>query len=78
MQLVEEARLYHLLPDRRSEFGTTKRCKPRKNAGTTQVIAKNTFVYLEIFALACDEPIILSQLSIYHLIGNCFGWRRGR
>ena len=39
MQLVEEARLYHLLPDRRSEFGTTKRCKPRKNAGTTQVIA---------------------------------------
>ena len=50
MQLVEEARLYHLLPDRRSEFGTTKRCKPRKNAGTTQVIAKNAFVYLEIFA----------------------------
>ena len=38
MQLVEEARLYHLLPDRRSEFGTTKRCQPRKNAGTAQVI----------------------------------------
>jgi len=37
MQLVEEARLYHLLPDRRCEFGTIKRCKPRKNAGTTQV-----------------------------------------
>lgn len=39
MKLVEEARLYHLLPDRRSEFGTTLRCKPRKNAGTTQVIS---------------------------------------
>lgn len=41
MQLVEEARLYHLLPDRRSEFGTTLRCKPRKNAGTTQVTSSN-------------------------------------
>ena len=37
MELVEEARLYHLLPDRRSDYGTTERCKPRKNAGTAQV-----------------------------------------
>ena len=38
MTLVEEARLYHLLPDRRALYSTSERCRPRRNAGTAQVI----------------------------------------
>lgn len=61
MQLVEEARLYHLLPDRRSGLNTTKRCTPRKNAGQTQVSFK--------FAVTTADSIIkASQMINYILI----------
>ena len=38
LQLVEEARLYHLLPDRRSDFGHSERLMHRRNAGSSQVV----------------------------------------
>ena len=38
MALVEEARVYHLLPDRRDRYSTSIRCRQRRNAGTAQVI----------------------------------------
>lgn len=38
MRLVEEARLFHLLPDRRTDFGYSERYTPRRNAGTIKVI----------------------------------------
>ena len=65
MQLVEEARLYHLLPDRRSGLNTTKRCTPRKNAGQTQVSFK--------FAVTVDSIInwaarIINYLLIPHFM----------
>ncbi|KAG1650863.1 Kelch-like protein 2 [Nymphon striatum] len=37
MELVEEAKKYHLLPDRKSEFMSI-RTRPRKNAGTIEVL----------------------------------------
>merc|ERR1719464_1540008 len=38
MTLVEEAKLFHLLPDRRPDFDHSARFTPRRNAGTAQVI----------------------------------------
>ena len=38
MHLVEEAKLFHLLPDRRPDFEHSARFTPRRNAGTAQVI----------------------------------------
>ena len=38
MTLVEEAKLFHLLPDRRPDFDHCARFTPRRNAGTAQVI----------------------------------------
>ena len=79
MQLVEEARLYHLLPDRRSEFGTTKRCQPRKNAGTTQVIlqfqqfTKKNFNHISPSQITPDILIQIHSITT----GNCV-CRRGR
>ena len=36
--LVQEAKLFHLLPDRRPDFEHSARFTPRRNAGTAQVI----------------------------------------
>ena len=38
LHLVEEAKLFHLLPDRRPDFEHSARFTPRRNAGTAQVI----------------------------------------
>lgn len=38
LKLVEEAKLFHLLPDRRPDFEHSARFTPRRNAGTAQVI----------------------------------------
>ena len=38
MKLVSEARMYHLLPDRRLDFGHSARFFPRRKAGTVSVI----------------------------------------
>ena len=38
LHLVEEAKLFHLLPDRRPDFEHSVRFTPRRNAGTAQVI----------------------------------------
>lgn len=41
-QYVEEAKLYHLLPDRRAEL-SSERTKPRNSADTIEVL--NQFIY---------------------------------
>ena len=38
LNLVEEAKLFHLLPDRRPDFEHSARFNPRRNAGTAPVI----------------------------------------
>jgi len=38
LHIVEEAKLFHLLPDRRPDFEHSARFTPRRNAGTAQVI----------------------------------------
>ena len=67
--LVEEAKMFHLLPDRRAEL-QSPRTKHRNSAGTIQVFLFLTFFShhtpREIFLLKFVCPKLLCLIQIIH------------
>ncbi|XP_063244711.1 uncharacterized protein LOC134545858 isoform X3 [Bacillus rossius redtenbacheri] len=62
-QLVEEAKMYHLLPDRRMELQSS-RTKPRRNAETIQVI---------VAVGGEDDKVVLRSVECYDTVSRT--WR---